>query len=94
MEFLVEMQVQLPPDMPTPELDDLRDRERRRARALRAEGVIARVWRVPGRTANVGVWEVADADALHAAISSLPLFPWLDVQVTPLATHYLEQADG
>ena len=31
-----------------------------------------------------------DATDLHRAISSLPLFPWLDVHVTPLAQHHLE----
>jgi muconolactone D-isomerase len=49
-----------------------------------------RIWRIPGRTANVGIWEAPDATALHDLVSSLPLFPWLDVTVTPLARHYLE----
>ena len=42
------------------------------------------MWRVPGRTANWGIWEAADATALHAAITSLPLFPYLDVEVIAL----------
>lgn len=91
MEFLVQMEVRLPPDMPAEQAQDLRARERERGLQLRADGRIARVWRVPGRTANVGVWVAPDADVLHEAISSLPLYAWLDVHVTPLATHYLEQ---
>jgi muconolactone D-isomerase len=42
---------------------------------------------VPGRRANWGIWEAEDATALHAAIRSLPLFPWLEVDVIPLAAH-------
>jgi muconolactone D-isomerase len=39
------------------------------------------------RLTNWGIWEAADATAVHAAIRSLPLFPWLDVDVIPLAAH-------
>jgi muconolactone delta-isomerase len=37
--------------------------------------------------ANWGVWEAQDATALHAAIGSLPFFPYLEVEVIPLAAH-------
>jgi muconolactone D-isomerase len=47
------------------------------------------MWRIPGRRANVGIWQAADASELHESISSLPLFPWMDVRVRPLADHYL-----
>ena len=35
----------------------------------------------------MGLWEAPDHEALHDAISSLPLFPYFDVTVTPLARH-------
>jgi muconolactone D-isomerase len=92
-EFLVQMQVNIPPDMPGGQQDDLRAREKERGLQLRAEGTIRRVWRVPGRVANIGYWEAPDATVLHEKIASLPMFPWLDVQVTPLALHYLEAED-
>ena len=92
-EFLIQMQVNIPPDMPREQADDLRAREKQRGLELRAEGTIQRVWRVPGRVANIGYWEAPDATVLHEKISSLPMFPWLDVQVTPLALHYLEAED-
>jgi muconolactone D-isomerase len=88
MEFLVHMEIGLPPEHP--EAAALRAAEAERAGQLRAEGAIVRMWRIPGRTANVGIWEAPDATALHELVSSLPLFPWLDVTVTPLARHYLE----
>jgi len=92
-EFLVQMQVNLPPDMPAEQADDLRAREKTRGLELRAEGSIQRIWRIPGRVANVAYWQAPDATVLHEKISSLPLFPWLDVTVTALAQHYLEAED-
>lgn len=90
MEFLVQIQVNFPPDMPAERLADVTDREARRGRELKDAGTIVRIWRIPGRRANVGIWRAEDADGLHDALSSLPAFPWIDAHVTPLATHYLE----
>ena len=93
MEFLVQIQVSLPADMPPDDRERLVEQERSRGLALKRSGVIVRIWRIPGRTANVGIWRAEDATALHEAIASLPLFPWLDANVTPLARHPLE-SDG
>jgi muconolactone D-isomerase len=41
----------------------------------------------PGRWANCGLYEAPDATAVHEAMSSLPLWPWMNVQVIPLAEH-------
>jgi muconolactone D-isomerase len=87
MEFLVEIEVRWPPDGDEARRAALVAAERDRAAELAAAGRIRRLWRVPGRWANVGVWAAEDATALHDAIASLPLFPWLDVRVTPLAQH-------
>jgi muconolactone D-isomerase len=87
MEFLVCIHVRLPPDFDEERKRELIDAESERAKELAAQGVIRRLWRIPGRWANVGVWNAIDATSLHAAIASLPLFPWLEVEVTPLASH-------
>jgi muconolactone delta-isomerase len=87
VEFLVEIDIQWPPDGDPQRRDQLIAAEAARARELIAEGKIKRLWRQPGRWANFGLWEAADADELHAAISSLPFFPWLKVVVRPLAAH-------
>jgi muconolactone D-isomerase len=91
MEFLVQIQVNLPPDMDQQQRDGLLARERERGMDLRGSGVIRRIWRIPGRFANVGIWNAQDATSLHEYVSSLPLFPWLEVEVTALARHYLEE---
>lgn len=93
MLFLVEIEVRLPPDLleESERRTSLVDRELERGVELRRSGAIQRIWRVPGRQCNVGIWDVADATALHEALSSLPLFPWMRTAVTPLATHPVER---
>lgn len=81
----------LPADMPDAERAALAGSELRRGRELLDAGLIKRIWRVPGRQANVGVWDAPDADALHEAITSLPMSRWFEVDVVPLARHPLER---
>jgi muconolactone D-isomerase len=87
MEFLVEIEVRWPPDGDPAERDRLIAAEGARARELVSDGRILRLWRVPGRWANVGLWAAADATELHTALASLPFFPWLHATVRPLARH-------
>lgn len=89
MEFLVQIEVSLPPQLEPAERARLVEAERRRGRELKEAGVISRLWRIPGRTANVGLWIAPDPTALHEAIASLPMFPYLRAEVTPLAKHDL-----
>lgn len=91
MEFLVRFDVNPPESMTVEERERLRALERERAVELRESGTLRRLWRVPGRRATVGLWEADDATALHDALASLPMFPWMDVTVEPLATHPQEK---
>lgn len=86
-EYLVHIQVNWPPDGDPARRDELMAAERARGRELGEEGIIRRLWRVPGQWANWGVWRADSPDELHAALASLPFFPWLDIQVIPLAGH-------
>ncbi len=88
----MELDIALPPDLDAEVRAGLLEREAVRARELIAAGTIRRIWRLPGRYANVGLWETEDATALHDAIASLPLFPYMRAEVTALATHYLERS--
>jgi len=65
----------------------LREQEATRARELAETGLLRRLWRVPGRRENWGIWCADDADRLHDALASLPLFPYLKITVHPLASH-------
>jgi muconolactone D-isomerase len=62
------------------------------AQAMRSDGVIVRIWRIPGRLANVGIWSSPDATTLHDQVTSLPLAAHADIEVTALATRYLERS--
>ncbi|MDY7102751.1 MAG: muconolactone Delta-isomerase family protein [Actinomycetota bacterium] len=91
MEFLVRTTNNLPPDTPPERRRELRDAERARAQELRDEGVLRKLWRVPGTRSAIGWYEARDATHLHDALASLPMFDWLDITVEPLATHPQER---
>jgi muconolactone D-isomerase len=85
MEFLVQMTVSL--DGESAETDALRASEARRAGELAEAGILVRLWRIPGRTANWGLWRVVDATELHSMLMSLPLAPYSTFDVRTLARH-------
>ena len=86
MEFLVHMEVSPIPEGPEAEVE-LRKREAVRARELADAGILLRLWRVPGRRENWGIWRAKDIDALDEALGSLPMFSYLAITVHPLASH-------
>jgi len=89
-EFLVHIDVHLPPDMDSARRAELLAAERARGLELIEQGLLVRIWRVPGRLANVSLYRAADATEVHAAVTSLPLSPWFDARVEALAVHPLE----
>lgn len=90
MQFLVQIAAALPPDLSDELRQDLRARELARGRELAAAGHLERIWRIPGKQANVSVWRARDASELHELLVSLPLWPWTTVDVTALAEHPLD----
>lgn len=86
-EFLVKIEISWPPDAPESKREAIFATELERGQQLAAEGKLRRVWRVPGRWANWSLYEVADATELHTALTSLPLYPWMDIEVIALAEH-------
>ncbi|PZG23743.1 muconolactone Delta-isomerase family protein [Nonomuraea aridisoli] len=91
MEFLVRTENLMPPDTPDDTRERLRAAERERAMQLREAGILKRLWRVPGRNATIGLYEADDPAALHDALTSLPMWKWMDVSVEALATHPQER---
>jgi muconolactone D-isomerase len=91
VEFLVEIDIRLPHEFGPEERDELAKKESARGAALADSGTIRAIWRVPGRLANRGIWSAPDATALHEAIVSLPMWPFMNVAVTPLARHGLAE---
>jgi muconolactone D-isomerase len=91
VEFLVSIDVRTPHDLDPERLAALQAAETARALELMAQGALKRIWRIPGRRSNVSLYEAPDATALHAALTSLPLWPYMEIDVRPLAVHPLEQ---
>ncbi|MFF2844099.1 muconolactone Delta-isomerase family protein [Paenarthrobacter sp. NPDC057981] len=85
-EFLVEIEIDTG-DLETAVVQALRSAEAERARELINLGCIVSLWRVSGRWANVGVWKAPSEPALLELINSLPLRPYMSVQVKSLESH-------
>ncbi len=51
-------------------------------------GVMLRLWRKANGLGVIGVWDVADSEALRNELTALPLFLYFSaVRVTPLIAH-------
>jgi muconolactone D-isomerase len=87
MEFLVQIKVTWPNDGDSLKKEAVIAAERSRVAELRAEGKLKRLWRLPGRWENITLWDVVDATELDRALRSLPMFPWLVVEVQALVEH-------
>lgn len=87
MLYHVRMDVTPPRDLQPEVFDRLKVEERSRAEQLQRDGTWVHLWRIAGAYANISVFDVADHDALHGLLSTLPLFPFMTITVTPLARH-------
>jgi len=92
VEFLVTIRQDRAALRDLPHLDALVDRERRIGRELIEEGIIVRIWRIPGQRANIGVRAARDATDLAARLDRLPLRRWLDADVRAPAEHEPERS--
>lgn len=87
MLFHVHMTVKIPHDFPAEKADAIKVAEKAYAQDLQRQGKWVHLWRVAGRYANISIFDVESVDELHTLLSSLPLFPFMDIVVTPLARH-------
>ncbi|MFC5749880.1 muconolactone Delta-isomerase [Actinomadura rugatobispora] len=87
MEFLVNIKIEWPADGDPERWARIVAEERAMAARLAEAGHLVRIWRVPGRRENWGVWRASSASELHEILSGLPVWPWMDLTVHPLAWH-------
>jgi muconolactone D-isomerase len=85
--FHVRMDVQLPADLDPQIRCELVGREKAYSQDLQRKGKWPHIWRVVGEYANYSIFDVESNDELHQLLSALPLFPYMHIRVTPLATH-------
>lgn len=88
MRYLVRLETHIPDDLEPELLADLNAAETARGIELRNAGVIEHLWRLEGRRANIGVWNVADRAELDETLATLPMRRWIDVaEVVSLLEH-------
>ncbi|REE04690.1 muconolactone Delta-isomerase [Citricoccus nitrophenolicus] len=87
MLFLARMDVTFPESMTDETKADFQVKEKEYSGNLQREGRMRDIWRVVGEYANYSVYDVADNDELHAILSGFPMYPYMDITVTPLAKH-------
>jgi muconolactone D-isomerase len=87
MLFHVRMDVSIPQDLEADERQRLLTAEKALAQDLQRAGTWVHLWRVVGKYSNISVFDVATNDELHEVLWSLPLFPYMQIQVTALADH-------
>jgi muconolactone D-isomerase len=91
--FAVRMDVDVPADLDPEVRADLLAREKAYSQDLQRAGKWPHIWRVVGRYANLSIFDVAGNDELHEILWGLPLFPYMDIEVTPL-THHPSDVQG
>lgn len=87
MLFMAEMTVRIPSTLAPEVADEIKRKEKEYAQQLQRDGKWRHLWRVVGEYANVSIFDVSGNDELHAILSGLPLFPYMEIKVTPLANH-------
>ena len=84
MLFHVGMTIRIPHDVAPERVRQLIALEHERAGELERQGKWRHVWRVAGKWANVSIFEVNDPAELHDILTSLPLYPFMEIDVTAL----------
>ncbi|MBC9247682.1 muconolactone Delta-isomerase [Paracoccus sp. 11-3] len=87
MLYHVTMDVKIPQDLPAAERADILAREKAYSQDLQRQGKWRHIWRVAGHYANVSIFDVRDNAELHEILSALPLFPFMEIKVTPMLRH-------
>ena len=84
---MVEMKVLFPLNFDKEEAARLKAREKERFQELQRDGKWRHIWRVVGHYANVSIFDVENNAELHDILTGLPLYPFMEVKVTPLCRH-------
>jgi muconolactone D-isomerase len=87
MLFHVGITVRIPHDADANEIQKLSAREHERAKELQLQRKWLHLWRVAGKFGNISVFDVDSPAELHEILNSLPLYPFMEVEVTALCRH-------
>jgi len=83
----VRMDVLLPTDMNADKVSELKQAEKALSHKLQEQGKWRHIWRLAGEYSNFSIFDVESNEELHDIMMSLPLYPYMKVEVTPLLRH-------
>ena len=87
MLFQVQIAIRIPQGVDKTEVEKLSAAEIEQVKQLQRDGRWLHIWRVAGKWANTSILDLHGPEELHQIISSLPLFPYMEVDVIPLSRH-------
>jgi muconolactone D-isomerase len=87
MLFHVRVTVRIPHNADPNEVKTLSAQEHERAKELQLQRKWLHLWRVAGQYSNISVFDVESPAELHEILNSLPLYRFMDVEVTALSRH-------
>ena len=87
MLFHVKINVRMPHDIDPEKVKKLGVQEHERAAELQRDGKWLHLWRVAGQWANISIFKVESPAELHSILESLPLYPFMDIEVAALCRH-------
>ena len=94
MLFHVRMDVHIPHDLDPEVRAETVAKEKAYSQELQRAGTWPHIWRIVGEYSNFSIFDVEDNNELHQILSGLPLFAYMTIRVTPLATHPSDIAAG
>jgi muconolactone D-isomerase len=87
MLFHVRIDVRIPHDVDPEKLKELSAKEHERAKELQLQRKWVHLWRLAGKYANISIFDVDSPDELHEILNSLPLYPFMEVEIAALCHH-------
>jgi muconolactone D-isomerase len=87
MLFHVRLTIKIPHDIAPEKIAQLRAKESELAKELQLQKKWLDLWRVVGKWSSISIFDVESPAELHDILNSLPLFPFMETEVTALCQH-------
>lgn len=87
MLYHVRMDVLIPLNMEESKVAELKATEKILSQELQEQGKWRHIWRLAGEYSNFSIFDVESHEELHEILMSLPLYPFMKVEVKPLLRH-------
>lgn len=81
------MDVRIPRELDRQTRQETIAREKAYSQKLQRGGEWKHIWRIVGKYSNISIFDVESTDRLHEILWGLPLFEYMEIDVTPLAQH-------